>query len=561
MHTENAINAILPVVQQWPDDVAQRYRAAGYWRGETFGAMLRDRARQHPDRIALVDGARRWTYAELDARADAVAAGFIATGLNPGDRVVVQLPNCAEFYAVIFGLFRAGILPVYSLFAHRLMEVEHAARTAQARAYVTAALPEFAALATELQSRLPLLRHVVVADEDAPPARAGWQTLAGLMQRGAGAALPPEPKPSDAAFLQLSGGSTGLSKLIPRTHDDYIYSLRESARICALTPDDVFLVVLPAAHNFPMSSPGALGAFYAGARVVLARAPSPEVAFPLIAAERVTVTSLVPPLLLVWLQAQAARAAHDLSSLRLIQVGGAKLGAEVARRVKPVLGATLQQVFGMAEGLVNYTRLDDPEETIIATQGRPISPDDEIRVVDDHDQDVPAGEPGYLLTRGPYTIRAYHANPSANARAFTEDGFYRTGDVVRLTPEGYLVVQGRADDHINRAGEKISAEEIEDHLLAHPQVFDAVVVSVPDEFLGERSCAFLIAQGDAPRPKPVDIKRWMRARGLADFKVPDQVVFVDQFRQTAVGKISRRELRAILRAQQQEAAQAAGEPS
>jgi len=183
------------------------------------------------------------------------------------------------------------------------------------------------------------------------------------------------------------------------------------------------------------------------------------------------------------------------------------------------------------------------------------SPDDEIRVVDDHGHDVAVGEPGYLLTRGPYTIRAYHANPAANARAFTEDGFYRTGDVVRMTPQGYLVVQGRADDHINRAGEKISAEEIEDHLLAHPQVFDAVVVSVPDEFLGERSCAFLIAQGDTPHPKPVEIKRWMRTRGLADFKVPDQVVFVEQFSQTAVGKISRKALRTMLRAQQESAQQ------
>jgi len=552
MHTEDVTDAIAPVTQQWPDAFAQRYRAAGYWRGETFGAMLRDRAQQHPDRIALVDGARRWTYAELDARADAIAAGLIATGLHPGDRVVVQLPNCAEFYAVIFGLFRAGILPVYSLFAHRVMEVEHAARTAQARAYVTAVLPEFLSLAAQLQHRLPLLRHVIVVDAAQPqpiPDTVGWQTLSALMQRGADTTLPSEPQPSDVAFLQLSGGSTGLSKLIPRTHDDYLYTLRESARICGLTPNDVFLVVLPAAHNFPMSSPGALGALYAGARVVLARAPSPEVAFPIIAAERVTMTSLVPPLLLVWLQAHAANATHDLSSLSVIQVGGAKLAPEVARRVKPVLGATLQQVFGMAEGLVNYTRLDDDEQTIIATQGRPISPDDEIRVVNDHDQDVPTGEPGYLLTRGPYTIRAYHANPAANARSFTADGFYRTGDVVRLTPQGYLVVQGRADDHINRAGEKISAEEIEDHLLAHPQVFDAVVVSVPDEFLGERSCAFIIAKTARPRPKAVDIKRWMRTRGLADFKVPDQVVFVEQFRQTAVGKISRKELRATLRAQ------------
>lgn len=557
---------ILPAIQQWPNEYAQRYRQAGYWRGETFGAMLRERAQRHPDRIAIVDGARRWTYAELDARADAVAAGLAARGLLPGDRVVVQLPNIAEFYEVIFGLFRAGLLPVYSLPAHRLTEVENAAQVSQARGYVMAgARPDFdyLTLATELQARLPGLRHVILAD---PSQDGGWQAgdaasqvtaapagvvpLRDIRQAGAGQPLPPAPQPSDVAFLQLSGGSTGLSKLIPRTHDDYIYTLRESARICGLGPDDVFLVVLPAAHNFPMSSPGALGAFYAGACVVLSQSPSPDTVFPLIQAERVTMTSLVPPLLLVWLQARASNAAHDLSSLKVIQVGGAKLIPEVARRVRPVLGVTLQQVFGMAEGLVNYTRLDDPEEIIVGTQGRPISPADEILIADEQGNPVAPGETGNLLTRGPYTIRAYHANPGANARSFTDDGYYRTGDIVRMTPEGYLVVQGRANDHINRAGEKISAEEIEDHLLAHPQVFDAAVVSIPDEFLGERSCAFIIAQGE--RPRAADIKRWIRSRGLAEFKVPDQVVFVDRFSQTAAGKISRKELRATLRAQLQQ---------
>ena len=230
----------------------------------------------------------------------------------------------------------------------------------------------------------------------------------------------------------------------------------------------------------------------------------------------------------------------------MIQVGGAKLAAEVAKRVKPTLGATLQQVFGMAEGLVNYTRLDDDEDTIVNTQGRAISPDDEVLIVDDLGQPVPEGEAGYLLTRGPYTIRGYHNNPSANERSFTADGYYRTGDIVKRLPGGYLVVQGRAGDHINRAGEKISAEEIEDHLLAHPQVFDVAVVSVPDEFLGERSCAFVIPKGEKPRGAA--LKQWVRGRGLADFKVPDQVVFVDAFTATAAGKISRKELRAQLRA-------------
>ena len=205
-----------------------------------------------------------------------------------------------------------------------------------------------------------------------------------------------------------------------------------------------------------------------------------------------------------------------------------------------------KEVMGMAEGLVNYTRLDDPEEIITETQGRAISPDDEVLILDDAGDPVADGETGNLLTRGPYTIRGYHDDPAANARAFTADGYYRTGDVVKRLPGGYLVVQGRATDHINRAGEKISAEEIEDHLLAHPDIFDAAVVSIPDAFLGERSCAFLIAQGDAPRP--ADIKAWMRGRAIAAFKIPDQIIFVPEFATTAVGKISRKELRASLRA-------------
>jgi 2,3-dihydroxybenzoate-AMP ligase len=229
----------------------------------------------------------------------------------------------------------------------------------------------------------------------------------------------------------------------------------------------------------------------------------------------------------------------------VLQVGGAKFMPEAARRVRPELGCTLQQVFGMAEGLVNYTRLDDPEDVIVNTQGRPISPDDEILIVDDRGAPVAEGEPGNLLTRGPYTIRAYHDDPAANARAFTDDGYYRTGDVVARTAEGNLVVRGRASDHINRAGEKISAEEVEDHLLARDDVFDAAVVSLPDPFLGERICAFIVPEGDAP--PAAEIKRWMRARDIAAFKVPDQIVFVEGFATTAVGKISRKELRARLR--------------
>ncbi|MET8699407.1 (2,3-dihydroxybenzoyl)adenylate synthase [Kitasatospora sp. NPDC004723] len=547
----------------FPAEFAERYRAAGHWRGETFGSMLRERAAAHPDRIAVVDPAggegedptRRWTYAELDRRADRTAAGLRALGIGRGDRVVVQLPNTAEFFEVVFGLFRIGALPVFALPAHRYTEISYFCAFTGAVGYVVPAVEggfDFRELATRVRAETPSLRHVLVAGGDA-----GEHTPLAAVPAdpvGEGEEPQPEPRPGDVAFLQLSGGSTGVPKLIPRTHDDYIYSLRGSVDLCGQDENSVYLVVLPAAHNFPLSSPGSLGTLYAGGRVVLCPQPSPETAFPLIEREGVTITGLVPPLALLWLEAaerrRAAGAPTGLESLEVLLVGGAKFSEEAARRVRPVLGCTLQQVFGMAEGLVNYTRLDDPEEVIVTTQGRPISPDDEVRVVDDQDRELPDGTTGHLLTRGPYTIRGYWNAPEHNANSFTEDGFYRTGDLVRRTATGHLVVEGRAKDQINRGGEKVAAEEIENHLLAHPAVHDAAVVSMPDPYLGERTCAYVVLREEhrARPPKSVELKRFVRERGLADYKVPDRVEFVDAFPATGIGKVSKKDLRAAIAA-------------
>ncbi|MFE6668072.1 (2,3-dihydroxybenzoyl)adenylate synthase [Streptomyces sp. NPDC057697] len=524
----------------WPPVFAERYRAAGWWRGETFGSMLRERAEAHPDRIAVVDPVAdiRWSYAELDRRADRLAAGFLARNITKGDRVVVQLPNIAEFFEVVFALFRIGALPVFALPAHRETEISYFCSFTEAVAYVIAAEHDgydYRELAAKARAGADTLRHVFVAAGDPGP----FEALSDVAR--APVSCPP-PRPDDLAFLQLSGGSTGVPKLIPRTHDDYLYSLRGSNDICGVDENSVYLCVLPAAHNFPLSSPGSLGTLHAGGRVVLCPRPSPEVAFPLIEREGVTLTGLVPPLALLWTEA-AATTAYDLGSLDVLLVGGAKFSEEAARRVGPAFGCTLQQVFGMAEGLVNYTRLDDPDEVIVTTQGRPISPDDEILVVDDHGREVAPGETGHLLTRGPYTIRGYWRAPEHNARSFTEDGFYRTGDVVRLTPSGHIVVEGRAKDQINRGGEKVAAEEVENHILAHPSVHDANVVAEPDPYLGERVCAYVIRRPGTDPLKPAAIKRFVRERGLAAYKVPDRVEFVDVFPQTGVGKISKKELR------------------
>lgn len=522
----------------WPDEVAQQYRALGYWTGETLGEMFRASAKRWPTRPALVCGSRVWTYAELDARVDQLAAGLLNLGVVAKDRVVVQLPNVAEFYVLCFALFRIGAWPVFAQPAHRRSEIEHFCRVTDAVAYVIADIDagfDYRTLAQDIQTVCAHLRHVVVVGE-----AQNWVDFESLYRAPSERQHLMGPQASDWAFLQLSGGSTGLPKLIPRTHDDYLYSVRASASICALGPESVYLCALPVAHNFPLSSPGSLGVFYAGGCVVLSQTAAPEVVFPLIEQHRVNITALVPPLVNVWLDAAQHRSA-DLSSLQVIQVGGARLGEEVARRIAPVLGCRLQQVFGMAEGLVNYTRLDDSLDLVYSTQGRPISPHDEIRIVDDHDADLPMGETGHLLTRGPYTIRGYYKAEEHNARAFTVDGFYRTGDLVRQLPSGHLRVEGRSKDQINRGGEKIAAEEVENHLLAHPAVRDVALVSMPDPYLGERICAFVIARGE--RPRVLELSRFLRERGLAQYKIPDRVEFTEQFPKTAIGKVDKRALR------------------
>ena len=226
-------------------------------------------------------------------------------------------------------------------------------------------------------------------------------------------------------------------------------------------------------------------------------------------------------------------------------MGGSKLADSVAAEIGPVLGARLQQVFGMAEGLVNYTCADDSDEIVLTTQGRPISPDDEILIVDEDDNPVPDGAEGSLLTRGPYRIRGYYrpGDPDGgpNRDAFTADGFYRTGDRVRRLPTGHLVVTGRDKDQINRAGEKVATDEIEGLVLAHPDVLDAAVVGLPSEHSGEEVVAAIVVDGG----KDVDVEAIREfARGiLTPYKVPRRIFVVDELPTSLIGKVLRRQVR------------------
>jgi 2,3-dihydroxybenzoate-AMP ligase len=401
-------------------------------------------------------------------------------------------------------------------------------------------------LGVAARKETPSLRHILLLDGGDDESR-GVVDLRRLLDapldpaeaRKLADADPPDP--SDVAFFLLSGGTTGLPKLIPRTHDDYAYNIRRSAEVSRLGPSTVYMVALPAAHNFPLGCPGLMGTLAAGGRVVMAPSAKPEDAMATVEAEGVTITALVPALVIRWLETNADKR-FDLSSLEVLQVGGARLVPEVARRVGPALGCRVQQVFGMAEGLLNYTGLDDPDEIVFETQGRPMSPDDEIRIVGPDDQPVPDGEAGELLTRGPYTIRGYYRAEAHNAKAFTADGFYRTGDVVRLDATGNLVVEGRAKDLINRGGEKISAEEIENLLLSHPAVQEAAAVAMPHAVLGEQTCAYLVLRSGETVDLPA-LSAYLEERGVARFKWPERLELVDSLPVTNVGKVDKKKLR------------------
>lgn len=531
----------------WPAELQARFRELGYWEDRALGSYVLEVADRLGDKVALVDGSTRLSYRELADRMDAGAERLLELGLRPDDRVMVQLPNGWHFVVFVLACFRAGIIPVMALPAHRRFELTSLSELSEARAI---AVPDVVkgfdhrALAREVRAEVNSIEFTLVSgdpgndDLNLENLLAPGSDPAGARKRLDAVA----PHPDSPACFLLSGGTTGLPKLITRTHNDYAFNVRVCSEVSALNEDTVYLGTLPSSHNFPLACPGILGALFAGGRTVMLPSPAPERVFNTIESEGVTISTAVPAVAQRWVEYQQETNGTQLQTLKVLQVGGSRLPDEIAYKIKPVLGATLQQVFGMAEGLINMTTLDDPEEVICTTQGRPVSDADEVRIVDELGNDLPDGTPGAILTRGPYTPRGYYRAPEANKRAFTADGWYSSGDIVVRRPDGNLVVHGRDKDMINRGGEKISAEEIESLVYRLPDVTLAAAVAMPDPVLGERLCLYVtIREGsDVTLEK---IRAAVESAGVASFKIPERLVIVDELPTTKVGKINKKELR------------------
>lgn len=535
---------MLDGVVRFPAEFAARYRAKGYWEGRSLRDTFDEVFERYADGIAIIDREKSVTYAQLNERAVRLALNLLDEGLKPLDRVVVQLPNVAEFAYLYFALQKIGCIPIMALPTHRYREMSQFIELSGAVACVTpdrAKDFDYCDMVRRIRGANKALRFGIILGQ----AENEFLSLTELVERPSKHSTNGLKKisidPENPAVFQLSGGTTGIPKLIPRTHNDYIYNSKLASSVTGVGRDGIFLDVLPLAHNLPLACPGLQGYLLHGGKFVVSNSTRSEDIFALIERHRVTHIAVVPALLIRLINDPVIEK-FDLSSLRVIQSGGQRLQPKVRRRTKELIpSVTVQENFGMAEGMLMFVRFDDPEEVRMETVGRPLSPDDEVRLVDDDDNEVAPGEVGELLARGPYTLRGYFGVPEYNARAFTSDGFYRSGDLMRLHPSGNYIVEGRKKDLINRGGEKISAEEIENLILTHPSVQNVACVPMPDPVLGERMCACVIARRGSALTLE-ELVAFLVNEEIAKHKLPERLEILDDFPLSPFGKVSKKDL-------------------
>lgn len=537
----------LPGVRYPDEDRLRRYAEQGVLVPQTLPEALRASCEANAERLALVGPEGHVTYREFDERSARLGAALLELGLRPLDRAIFQCGNSNELLVAFYACLKAGIIPICSLQAFRKLEIDYLGNLAQARLHLVQgddAKFDDVAFAETMQAEVPSLQYIV----QARGARRGKAlSLAELIE-----AMPAEQArrrlaqvehhPFQAAVFQLSGGTTGVPKIIPRFHAEYLGHSAGWMRRYRIDADSRLIWSLPLLHNA-----GQLYALIppvlAGVSVVLmSRVDIPRM-LDLIGLHRVTHALSIGPIA-PQLLAYPDIARHDLSSLRLFST------MSRADTLEAHLGLPCSNLFGITEGLLLGSPADEPAEARHRTQGRSGCEDDEIRLLEPGTENaVREGQMGELCFRGPSSLTGYFANPEANAQSFTSDGFYRTGDVVtarRVNGVLYYAFEGRLRDNINRGGEKIGCEEVESHVSHHPAVADAKLVPMPDPFYGEKGCIFIIARPGMQAPDVDALGRFLVDRGLARFKCPERVEVVDEFPTTRVGKVDKPAMKRLI---------------
>ena len=551
---------------RYPPDLARRYRRSGLWGTRTIADELHAVATAYPQREAVVALDGRMTYRELDESTDVLAAGLAELGLVPGDPVLFQVTNRLGAILAWYGVLKAGLVPVCALAAHRGHEIGEISRRTGAVAHLVEAGTrgfDLVGFAAEQRRDHPTLRHTLVLGATGDTARDTGEVAieslgAGTDPRAARTIVEDIQRgidPDDVAVFQLSGGTTGVPKVIPRLHAEYWYNAAAYARSWGWSPDTRVAHLIPVIHNAGIVC-AVHGPHSVGGCLVLG---TPDLAgsLPLMAREGVT------HVLLGHGHFQAvAEAAFDAATASVTQVvlSGTKVPPALFDELEQ-RGLWSGQLFGMGEGLFLTTRPGTPREARATTVGTPLSPLDEIRILEPGSAtELPDGQVGELCCRGPYTVRGYFDAAAHNTRAFTADGFYRTGDLAsvrEIDGQRYVSIEGRIKDVINRGGEKVNAAEVELLLLRHPQITGAAAVAMPDPRLGERTCAYIVVHGEPLTM--ADIREHFTQLQVAKFKWPERVEHLTEIPRTLVGKMDKKLLQADIAAKLATERAAAGE--
>jgi 2,3-dihydroxybenzoate-AMP ligase/mycobactin salicyl-AMP ligase len=512
----------------------------------TLGDLLDKTADMFPKKEAVIDDRARLTYSELRERVDRIGFGLINLGLEKGDCVLLQLPNWSEYVCSYFALQRIGCIPVLLISGYRQLEVSHLGRLTEAKAWV---VPDayrkinYVSFIEAVKEENPQLQHVISVR--AAKKRAGFTSnLESLMGQELSAGdreclAMRRPEPTDVAHIVPSGGTTGLPKGIPRTHNDYICNVEYIHKAGEMNTGDVCLLVVPVGHNLALLN--VVGSIFWGYKLVLLDSTKPQDICSTIQSEKVTYMPTVPSLVRRIIEIEQLPE-YDLTSLKKISAGGEPSPPDLIREVYRKLGCTYINEFGMAEGLLCRTGLTDNIEAICDTVGKPCCPYEQIKILSEEGKELSPNKDGQLVTKGPGIFAGYLKNLEDNKKGFTADGFFKTGDQARIDGSGNLRITGRIKDLIIRGGENISPAQVEELLCSFPGVADAAVVGMPDKELGEKVCAY-VKSAPGTKSDPEEIKRFMESRGASKLLIPERFEFVEDLPLTQAGKHDKKALR------------------
>ncbi len=536
----------------FPKEFIDLYTKKRWWSGLTFGEMLDRTCDLYPHKEALVAGEVRLTYQQLREWTDRAAIAFLEIGIKKLDRALLQIPNWAEFVYSYYGLHKIGAIPVMCIPRFSQREIEHFCELTEAKAWIVPLQFEkidYRPMISGIRSRPYPLRHILVIE---PSKEKGGQLPEGTLPfnkilREVDFSKYPKnylesfkPDPNEICHLMPTGGTTGLPKLVPRTHNDFLCNVEYRAKAWQRSPHDVTLIATPITHNMAIEV-SLNPTFLTGGKVVMIPSTHPREILEAIEKEKVTTTILAV--------AQVQQIVdfpeldrYDLSSLNVIATGGSYMPPETIRKVYDKLKCKFYNVYGSSEGPCSQTRYEDPEEVVLHTVGWPICPYDEFKVIDPNGNPLPIEVEGELVARGPCIFRGYYKSEEENREAFTPDGFYRTGDIAKFDRDGHLVITGRKKEIILRGGESISAKEVEGLISHHPKVEQVAAVAMPDPVLGEKVCAF-IKPKMGMRISFEEVIDFLKEKKASVLYFPERIEVVEEMPLTRVGKVDKGRLR------------------